>query len=88
MEKRKCSMESVGVRDMNNLAFFKGKKVFLTGHTGFKGSWLSRILILSGAEVTGYALEAPVEVAVDAAVELEPPQAVRARAAAGRALRN
>ena len=38
---------------MNNLAFFKGKKVFLTGHTGFKGSWLSRILILAGAEVTG-----------------------------------
>lgn len=37
---------------MNNLAFFKGKKVFLTGHTGFKGSWLSRILILAGAEVT------------------------------------
>ena len=75
-------MESVGVRDMNNLAFFKGKKVFLTGHTGFKGSWLSRILILSGAEVTGYALEAPVEAAVDAAVEPEPPQSVRARAAA------
>ena len=46
-------MESMGIRDMNNLAFFKGKKVFLTGHTGFKGSWLSRILILSGAEVTG-----------------------------------
>ena len=46
---------------MNNLAFFKGKKVFLTGHTGFKGSWLSRILILAGAEVTGYALEAPKE---------------------------
>ena len=53
-------MESMGIRDMNNLAFFKGKKVFLTGHTGFKGSWLSRILILAGAEVTGYALEAPV----------------------------
>ena len=69
-------MESMGIRDMNNLAFFKGKKVFLTGHTGFKGSWLSRILILSGAEVTGYALEAPVEAAVDAAVELEPPQAL------------
>lgn len=48
-------MESMGIRDMNNLAFFKGKKVFLTGHTGFKGSWLSRILILAGAEVTGYA---------------------------------
>ena len=64
-------MESVGVRDMNNLAFFKGKKVFLTGHTGFKGSWLSRILILSGAEVTGYALEAPVEAKLFDTLRLE-----------------
>ena len=44
---------------MMQLEFFKGKRVFITGHTGFKGSWLSRILILAGAEVTGYALEAP-----------------------------
>ena len=45
---------------MNDLlSFYKGKKVFLTGHTGFKGTWLSRILILAGAEVTGYSLEAP-----------------------------
>ncbi len=44
---------------MNDLlSFYKGKKVFLTGHTGFKGTWLSRILILAGAEVTGYSLEA------------------------------
>ena len=64
-------MESVGVRDMNNLTFFKGKKVFLTGHTGFKGSWLSRILILSGAEVTGYALEAPVEAKLFDTLHLE-----------------
>ena len=41
------------------LNFYKGKKVFLTGHTGFKGAWLSRILILAGAEVTGYSLEPP-----------------------------
>lgn len=41
------------------LAFYKGKKVFLTGHTGFKGTWLSRILILAGADVTGYSLEPP-----------------------------
>ena len=41
------------------LKFYKGKKVFLTGHTGFKGTWLSRILILAGAEVTGYSLEPP-----------------------------
>ncbi len=41
------------------LNFYKGKKVFLTGHTGFKGAWLSRILILAGADVTGYSLEPP-----------------------------
>ncbi|OBQ54114.1 CDP-glucose 4,6-dehydratase [Tamlana sp. s12] len=36
--------------------FFKGKKVFLTGHTGFKGSWMTLLLQSLGAEVTGYAL--------------------------------
>ncbi len=40
-----------------NLSFYKGKKIFITGHTGFKGTWLSRILILAGADVTGYSLE-------------------------------
>ncbi|MEL3908398.1 MAG: CDP-glucose 4,6-dehydratase [Treponemataceae bacterium] len=39
--------------------FYKNKKVFITGHTGFKGTWLSRILLLAGADVTGYALEPP-----------------------------
>lgn len=38
-------------------SFYKGKKVFITGHTGFKGSWLTKILIEFGAEVTGYSLE-------------------------------
>ena len=37
-----------------DLSFYRNKKVFLTGHTGFKGSWLSVILIGTGAEVTGY----------------------------------
>jgi CDP-glucose 4,6-dehydratase len=41
-----------------NPAFWSGKRVFLTGHTGFKGSWLSLWLQSMGAEVTGYALEA------------------------------
>jgi len=41
------------------LDFFKGKKVFLTGHTGFKGTWLCRILLQAGANVTGYALQPP-----------------------------
>ncbi|MCR5763304.1 MAG: CDP-glucose 4,6-dehydratase [Treponema sp.] len=44
-----------------DLSFYKNKRVFITGHTGFKGTWLSRILILAGAEVTGYALEPPTE---------------------------
>lgn len=41
------------------LDFYKGKKVLITGHTGFKGTWLSKMLINAGADVTGYALEAP-----------------------------
>lgn len=37
------------------LDFYKGKKVLLTGHTGFKGTWLTKILLLAGADVLGYA---------------------------------
>ena len=36
--------------------FWRGKKVLITGHTGFKGAWLTRALLEMGAEVTGYAL--------------------------------
>lgn len=39
-----------------NLDFYKGKSVFITGHTGFKGSWLCRLLLGAGAKVTGYSL--------------------------------
>jgi CDP-glucose 4,6-dehydratase len=42
-----------------NPSFWGGKKVFLTGHTGFKGSWLSLWIQQLGAEVTGYALPPP-----------------------------
>ncbi|MFG6353461.1 MAG: CDP-glucose 4,6-dehydratase [Oscillospiraceae bacterium] len=41
---------------MEQLEFYRGKRVFLTGHTGFKGSWLCAILTMAGAQVTGYAL--------------------------------
>ena len=41
---------------MVDLDFFKGKNVFITGHTGFKGTWLSKILVDAGANVTGYSL--------------------------------
>ena len=46
---------------MNIRDFYKDKKVLVTGHTGFKGSWLCKILLDLGAEVTGYALEPPTE---------------------------
>ena len=39
-----------------NLDFYRGKKVLVTGHTGFTGTWLCRMLLGAGAEVTGYSL--------------------------------
>ena len=44
-----------------DLGFYKNKKVFITGHTGFKGTWLCRILLQAEAEITGFALEPPTE---------------------------
>jgi CDP-glucose 4,6-dehydratase len=44
-----------------NQEFWRGKRVFLTGHTGFKGGWLALWLVDMGAEVHGYALTPPTE---------------------------
>lgn len=41
------------------LNFYKNKRIFITGHTGFKGTWLTRILVNAGAKVTGYSLAPP-----------------------------
>mgnify|MGYP000518793307 FL=1 len=41
--------------------FYRDKRVLVTGHTGFKGAWLCRILTLAGAQVTGYSLEPPTD---------------------------
>ncbi len=41
------------------LSFYRGKRVLVTGHTGFKGTWLVRTLLNAGAKVTGYSLEPP-----------------------------
>ena len=46
---------------MLNMEFFKGKKILVTGHTGFKGSWLCRMLINAGSELTGYSLNPPTD---------------------------
>lgn len=48
-------MSSIG------LDFYKDKKVLITGHTGFKGSWMCEVLLQAGANVTGYALEPPTD---------------------------
>lgn len=60
---RKCALEALvkmnNVKKLEN--FYKGKKVLLTGHTGFKGTYLSVILSVFGAEVFGYALPAPTD---------------------------
>src|SRR3989338_3469423 len=52
MELWKSAVENMGM----NKNFWQGKKVFITGHTGFKGGWLVTWLKLLGASVTGYAL--------------------------------
>lgn len=49
-------MENMAVSGMVNSEFWKGKKVFITGHTGFKGTWLSIWLNSMGAILAGYAL--------------------------------
>ena len=41
------------------LNFYKNRKVLVTGHTGFKGSWMCAVLSMMGANVVGYALEEP-----------------------------
>jgi CDP-glucose 4,6-dehydratase len=45
-------------------SFYKNKRVFVTGHTGFKGSWLCAFLSVLGAEVSGYALKPPTDPAL------------------------
>ena len=59
MGHRTSPLESVGrLMDLN---FYKGKRVLVTGHTGFKGAWMCRVLVDAGAILTGYSLEAPTQ---------------------------
>lgn len=55
---RQSTLESL-VKSFMNFSFYSGKKVFVTGHTGFKGSWLCKMLVNFGADVTGYSLLPP-----------------------------
>lgn len=54
-----------------DLSFYKNKTILITGHTGFKGSWLSKILIMQGAKVVGYSLEPPTNPNLFSILELE-----------------
>ena len=56
---------------MLDLTFYKDKVVLVTGHTGFKGSWLCKILINAGAKVIGYALDAPTQPNLFALADIE-----------------
>ncbi len=49
---------------MFDISFYKDKKVFITGHTGFKGTWLCEMLLKAGAVITGYSLEPPTDPAL------------------------
>lgn len=44
-----------------DLSFYKGKTVLVTGHTGFKGTWMCKVLKMQGAKVVGYSLESPTD---------------------------
>lgn len=59
MGHRTSPLESVG--RLMGLRFYKGKRVLVTGHTGFKGAWMCRVLVDAGAILTGYSLEAPTQ---------------------------
>ena len=56
---------------MYDLDFYKGKKIFITGHSGFKGSWMCQALLMAGAEVTGYSLEPAQDPALFRILKLE-----------------
>ena len=59
MEQRESTLEGMAKMKTSELAdFYKGKRVLITGHTGFKGTWLCRILLHFGADVIGFALPA------------------------------
>ena len=81
---RKCALENLEIKNGReegekkmryNLEecrkFYAGKRGAVTGHTGFKGTWLCRILMLAGAKVTGYSLNPPTEPSVYGLLDME-----------------
>ena len=56
---------------MLNLKFFKGKKIFITGHTGFKGAWLTLWLVLLGAKLMCLSVNVPSNPSLFKAIKLK-----------------
>lgn len=56
---------------MDLMSFYKNKRVFITGHTGFKGSWMCKVLEVAGAKITGYSLKAPTDPSLFEIAEIE-----------------
>lgn len=56
---------------MDLMSFYKDKRVFITGHTGFKGSWMCKVLEVAGAKITGYSLKAPTDPSLFEIAEIE-----------------
>lgn len=72
-KKREYSgIHRVKVKGMKfDIGRYKGKRIFITGHTGFKGAWLCKLLSNVGAEVTGYGLEPPTKPSLFSILRLE-----------------
>lgn len=54
-----------------DLSYYSGKTVFVTGHTGFKGSWMCKVLSMHGANVVGYSLETPTDPSLFETADIE-----------------
>ena len=67
----KLAIINQGIQMKSILDFYKNKKVFITGHTGFKGAWLCQLLLNVGAVVKGYALRPNTEPALFSLLQLE-----------------
>ena len=59
MGERRSALEGLERLMAGLFDFYRGKRVFITGHTGFKGAWMCRVLANAGAVVTGCSLEPP-----------------------------
>lgn len=71
MGRKSGFVEGMGRLMCFNMNFYKGKKIFITGHTGFKGAWVCKMLSGQGAVVTGYSLAPPTTPSLFEIAEIE-----------------